>query len=121
MDRFELLTASQKYVAHLWQMTIDYATSTIKLLDSLYTENTQKELSALRMITILGVITGFFGMNIAFPWEDRWSDIFSSSLMVLGVMAILAAIGYSIIKIRIYNRKFKIQDVEYFSEKDAES
>ena len=112
--RFDHLEANQKYVSHLWQMTIEYVKSSLSLLESLYQENTQKELNAIKFITFGALITGFFGMNIAFPWEDRWEDIKISSFLVVFIFISLLISFYYILKVTIYNRNFlvrkKLQD-----------
>ena len=90
MDRFHHLRAQKRYIRNLWQMTQDYVDSTEHLLESLFSENTQREFRALRLITIVGVFTGFFGMNIGFPWEERWSQVMHYSFGVVALIAIFA-------------------------------
>ena len=109
MLKFDHLEANQKYITHLWQMTIEYAKGSLSLLESLYQENTQKELNAIKFITFGALITGFFGMNIAFPWEDRWIDVKWSSFIVLLIILSLFISFFYILKIAIYNRNFLVQ------------
>lgn len=104
--KFDHLVANQKYVTHLWQMTTEYVKSSLSLLESLYQENTQKELNAIKFITFGALITGFFGMNIAFPWEEQWLDARWSSFIVLLIIISLLISFYYILKIAIYNRNF---------------
>lgn len=106
--KFDHLMANQKYVSHLWQMTIEYVKSSLSLLESLYQENTQRELNAIKFITFGALITGFFGMNIAFPWEDRWFDEKWSSFIVILILLSLLVSFYYILKIAIYNRNFLV-------------
>lgn len=106
--KFDHLLANQKYVSHLWQMTIEYVKSSLSLLESLYQENTQRELNAIKFITFGGLVTGFFGMNIAFPWEDRWFDDKWSSFIVILILLSLLVSFYYILKIAIYNRNFLV-------------
>ncbi|MBI4128277.1 MAG: hypothetical protein HY459_04395 [Parcubacteria group bacterium] len=110
MQRFAHLTADQRYINHLWEMTTEYASSTLTLLSSFFQENTQRELTALKFITLIGAITSFFGMNIAFPWEERWSQIFESSLLVLLVIALASFIFYYLLKLLVYQRYFTIHE-----------
>ncbi|MGV8151700.1 MAG: hypothetical protein ACP5OG_01340 [Candidatus Nanoarchaeia archaeon] len=112
INRFEMLKSSQKYILHLWQMTIEYTNSTLKLLDSLYQENTQRELTALRMITLVGVLTGFFGMNIIFPWQQNWETHFLYSAVVTIIIAVVCFGGYYLFKMFLENRKFHIRKIE---------
>ena len=108
MYRYENVIADQKYIYDLWIMTIEYVKGTLELLESLFQENTQRELNTLKFITLIGATTSFFGMNIAFPWEERWPMIFPSSLAVIGLL-ILVSIGfYYMLKHFIYNRHFII-------------
>lgn len=109
LNRFEHLGADRKYISHLWEMTISYVNGTLNLLESLFQENTQRELAAVKFITFIAAITGFFGMNIAFPWEERWRNIFPSSLAVVALIIITCAVFYYLIKIFVYNRSFKIR------------
>ncbi len=107
--KFDHLEANQKYITHLWQMTIEYVKGSLSLLESLYQENTQKELNAIKFITFGALITGFFGMNIAFPWEERWIDKQWTSFIVLLIMMSLFISFYFILKITIYNRNFLVR------------
>lgn len=106
--KFDHLIANQKYITHLWQMTIEYVKSSLSLLESLYQENTQKELNAIKFITFGALVTGFFGMNIAFPWEDRWLDAKWSSFIVILIILSLFVSFFYILKIAIYNRNFLV-------------
>lgn len=90
MDRIPHLRAQKRYIKNLWKMTQEYVDSTENLLESLFQENTQREFRALRLITIIGVIAGFFGMNIGFPWEERWPDTLIWSYGVVALMAVVA-------------------------------
>jgi hypothetical protein len=42
-------------------MTIEYVQGTFDLFKYLYEENTQREWGALKYITLVGVLTSFFG------------------------------------------------------------
>lgn len=108
--RFDHLRAQQEYVSDLWQMTIEYTQGTLTLLNSLFDENTQKELNALKFITLIAAVTSFFGMNIAFPWDKSWPDIFESSLAVVGLITLTIVGFYFFLKYLIYNRSFSIHD-----------
>jgi len=108
MDRFGHIEANQRYISHLNEMTSEYVDGTLHLFEALYQENTQRELGTLKFITLVGVLTSFFGMNIAFPWEERWPHIFGSSLEVLVIIAVSAVGFYWLLKAFIYNRHFTI-------------
>lgn len=107
--RFENLLADEYYVADLWQMTIEYVKGTLDLLTSLYEENTQRELSTLKFITFIAAVTSFFGMNIAFPWEDRWQIVSYSSFFVVLFIALSCFVFYFILQKAIYSRHFSIK------------
>jgi hypothetical protein len=103
---FENLQANQRYVYHLWEMTAEYVNDTLRLLSSLFEENTQRELSALKLITLTAALTGFFGMNIAFPWEERWPLVSGSSFVVVGLIVIAIILFNALLKLLISNRRF---------------
>jgi Mg2+ and Co2+ transporter CorA len=90
-------------------MTIDYVKDTLNFLESLFQENTQRELNTLKFITLIAAITSFFGMNIAFPWDERWHEIYVSSFTVVAIIAVVCFIFYFVLKLLIYNRYFTIQ------------
>ncbi len=108
LDRFEHLETDQKYVSHLWEMTTNYVEDTLGLLESLFQENTQRELNTLKFVTLITALTGFFGMNIAFPWEERWAYTFPSSFAVVLLIAVIALSFYHLVRALLYNRRFAI-------------
>jgi Mg2+ and Co2+ transporter CorA len=108
LESFDVLKSSSLYFLNLWQMTGDYANSTLTLFESLVEENTQREIRMLQQVTIAGMIVGFFGMNIAFPWEERWPSIFISSFVVIGAIILAMIIFYQVFKKIIDNRRFNI-------------
>lgn len=112
LNRTQNLIGDIKYIKDLWEITIEYANNTLNLLESLSQESIQRELSTLKFVSLLAAITSFFGMNIAFPWEERWPNIFISSFMVIFVIALIALLFYFFLKIFVYNRKFKIKDIQ---------
>lgn len=107
---FGSLHASRRYVSHLWEMTDDYADGTLKLLETLYQENTQRELNALKFITLLTAITSFFGMNIAFPWEERWENLSHVSYQIVIVVAAISFAIYYVLRMMILNRNFVLKE-----------
>lgn len=110
MERFDHMKSDQEYITHLWTMTKDYASGTMELLEFLYEENTQKELTALKYITLVGAVTSFFGMNIAFPWDDTWDLKLGYSLEVVALIFIILTGFYYYLKFLVYNRKFSIKE-----------
>lgn len=108
LDSFLTLEKSYQYMDSLWQMTADYGNSTMTLFESLLEENAQRELRLLQQITLAGMLVGFFGMNIAFPWEDRWLNTFPSSFIVVGIIILALGIFYLLIKRIILNRCFPV-------------
>jgi len=109
MSRFQMFKANQAYLLHLWDVTIEYAEGTISMLDSMVNENTQKEIGVLQVITFIGVLTGFFGMNIAFPWDSLWAKAFHSSFIVVGLIIIISFFTKYILKKSIYKSKIKMK------------
>lgn len=110
MFDFNSLNASRKYVSHLWQMTLEYADGTLRLLETLYQENTQRELNALKFITLTTAITSFFGMNIAFPWDAEWRALEVSSFIVAFVVIAASFTVYWALRIMIHNRRFVLRE-----------
>ena len=108
LNRFEHLEAIRKYINDLIIMTTKYVQGTLELLQSLYDENLQREFKMLKITTFLAAVTSFFGMNIAFPWEERWSMISLISFVVVGIIIIAILLFYLYIKHAILNREFKI-------------
>ncbi|MEK7083869.1 MAG: hypothetical protein AAB932_01405 [Patescibacteria group bacterium] len=108
--RFDSVSADQRYIVDLWEMTIDYVKRTLDLLESLFQENTQRELNTLKFFTLIAAITSFFGMNIAFPWDASWPVLFPSSFAVVGLVASTCFLFYFVLKGLIYNRYFVIQE-----------
>lgn len=106
--RFDALKAERGYVQNLWIMTEEYAKGTLSLLDSLFSENTQRELQALKLVTVVAAVTSFFGMNIGFPWEERWPSVVNSSLFVVGLIFVVVVGFHWILQRVIYNRYFTI-------------
>lgn len=107
-SRYETLEATLEYTKDLWQMTADYVNDTMSLLESVLQENSQRELRILQLTTIAGVMVGFFGMNISFPWNDDWQLLSSSSWTVVLVVIGGVAAFYGFIRIMILNRRFVI-------------
>ncbi|KKP33105.1 MAG: hypothetical protein A2312_03695 [Candidatus Staskawiczbacteria bacterium RIFOXYB2_FULL_32_9] len=112
INRTQNLIGDIKYIKDLWEITIEYANNTLNLLDSLSQESIQRELSTLKFVSLLAAITSFFGMNIAFPWEERWPNTFIHSFVVIVIIAAVALLFYFFLKIFVYNRKFKIKDFQ---------
>ena len=109
MNRIDNLTGDIKYIEDLWEMTIDYAKNTLQLIESLSQENIRRELNALKFVTLIAAVTSFFGMNIAFPWEERWPQTMQSSFIVVGIIILLLIMFYYFLKIFVYQRKFKLR------------
>lgn len=109
INRMHNFIGDIRYVEDLWDMTIDYTKDTLNLIESLSQENIQRELRALKFITLISAITGFFGMNIAFPWEERWPAVFRSSFAVIGIIIFVAVAFYYFLKLFIYKRTFKLK------------
>src|SRR4030043_287328 len=57
--QFDTLANTQNYMTSLWKMTKDYADSTFNLLTILYQENIQREVDALKLVTIISLVIAF--------------------------------------------------------------
>lgn len=107
-SRYETLQATLEYTKDLWQMTADYVNDTMSLLESVLQENSQRELRILQLTTVAGVIVGFFGMNVAFPWNEEWLTQSQSSYEVFAIVLLGMAMFFIFIKLIILNRRFVI-------------
>lgn len=65
--QFDTLANTQSYIVSLWQMTKDYADSTFNLLSMLYQENIQREVDALKLVTIISMVIAFSRFAISPP------------------------------------------------------
>lgn len=110
INNFEQFHSGQSYISHLWQMTKEYAQDSLNLMESLYQENAQRELNALKFITLIAALTGFFGMNIAFPWDETWEKLFPSSLAVVLIIFVACLGFYYLLRRLIHYRKFVIKN-----------
>ncbi len=108
INRFITLKAEQRYISNLWKMTSNYVDDTFEILNTLYEENTHKELNAIKLATFMTVLTGFFGMNIGFPWEERWKEIYPSSIKVSLFVIFFSVVIYLVLRLFFSNRKFKM-------------
>ena len=108
LNRFTPLESAQAYTKHLWEMTLQYLDGTVSLLHTLYEENTQRELAIIKMTTFAAAITGFFGMNIAFPWDSEWITIKYDSYAIAFVVITGSVLFYFILKFAVMNRRFSM-------------
>ncbi len=109
MSRFAMFKADQEYLAHLWEMTIEYAEGTLTLFDSILNENTQREINVLQIITFITVLTSFFGMNISFPWNEDWPRTHVESFIVVAIIIVVALLTRYFLKQLIYRRKIRVR------------
>lgn len=114
LDRFAILESSQAYISHLWTMTFQSLDGTVTLLQTLYEENTQKELAVIKVTTFITALTGFFGMNIGFPWQERWLMERDYSFLVALAVVLGALAFYFILKWLVLYRRFEVgRDKEF--------
>src|SRR3990167_10651397 len=116
-SRYETLEATLEYTKDLWQMTADFVNDTMSLLESVQQENSQRELRILQLATVAGVIVGFFGMNIAFPWNEEWNELSRSSYVVVGLVIVGIGLFATFVRIMILNRRFVINRGGSFDKK----
>ena len=106
LGRIETLRSDLSYMRHLWQMTERYVDHVSEFLESLSRENTQRELRILQFVAALGVVMGFFGMNVAFPWKTEWETHAWSFFLVSAVIVVAAYFLYLVLKQLVINRRF---------------
>ncbi|KPJ57356.1 hypothetical protein AMJ49_02060 [Parcubacteria bacterium DG_74_2] len=104
LTKFTPLSNVQHYIAALWKMTEDYLDSTIRVLETLYQENVQQELEALKLVTIISMMAVFFNIAV--------SAGFARAILLVGIVivAILSFIFYYLMKIMLRGRKVKVPD-----------
>ncbi len=106
LDRFRLLEANHKYIHHLWEMTSDYTKSTLTLLDSLYSENTQIELNAIKFLTILNIVASFTRMSFFAKLIVDYPPIFSNFFFILFEIAVIGSLVFFLIRYSVKRRRF---------------
>ena len=109
LNSFESLKAGQRYVSNLWNMTEEYTEKTLDLLKTLYEDNAQRGTSILNFLLFLTVLTGFFGMNIAFPWQPEWMKEQLASWMTIFAICVISLTGYILLARFVDNQKFDIR------------
>ncbi len=122
-DRFAKTASIHNYVVKLWQMTDESLASATELINSLYQENTQKELTALQAIFLIGTTASFLtlgsmpGAMLKFFNPDgnliAGGEFISFDLMTMarfGLTALVVSLGvYILWEIFFKNvRKFKV-------------
>lgn len=65
-------------------------------------------IAILKFVTLITAITGFFRMNVAFPWDEKWTDLSGTTFWVIALMVLIAFAGYYIMKFTVYSRRFKV-------------
>lgn len=111
LNRFDSLEGAQAYLAHLWEVTDQYAAATADLLRLVYDENLRREVAILNMIFFGALITGFFGMNVPLPWESRWAAQWPSTVIVTLFLVLLGVGGYLLLHRLVLNRRFVLREM----------
>jgi len=105
--QFDTLANTHRYMTSLWKMTQDYADSTFNLLSMFYQENVQREVDALKLVTIISLVAALFRLsflpipeyNLLHP--QLWGSLF--------LIFIFAAIFYFGMRYWFRSRKFELQ------------
>ncbi len=108
LNSFESLKADQRYVSDLWKMTEEYTEKTLDLLNTLYEDNAQRGTRILNYLLFLTVLTSFFGMNIAFPWQPEWLDEKIASYITIIAIGTISLFGYFLLTRFIDRQKFEL-------------
>jgi len=103
--QFDTLANAQNYMTSLWKMTKDYADSTFNLLTILYQENIQREVDALKLVTIISMVIAFSRLAI-FPTQPLLSLKFIGNVLLVFVFA---GIFYFGMRYRFRSRKFELR------------
>lgn len=103
--QFDTLANSQQYMVSLWKMTKDYADSTFNLLSMLYQENIQREVDALKLVTIISMIIAFSRLA-TFQTPPLFSLKFIGSIFLVFLFATIFYFG---MRYWFRSRKFELQ------------
>ena len=104
---FDTLCNTHSYITDLWKMTKDYADSTFSLLGMFYQENIQREVDALKLITIISLAAALFRLSfLPIPNYNLLHPQFWGSLVLI---FIFAAIFYFGMRYWFRSRKFELQ------------
>lgn len=104
LTKFVPFSNVQYYIKALWKMTEDYLDSTIRLLETLYSENVQREVDALKLVTILSMMGVFFSIGVAVGFTKK---VFLSGIIVV---FILSFGFYYLTRVILRSRKVNIRD-----------
>ena len=105
--QFDTLANTQLYMTSLWKMTRDYADSTFNLLSMFYQENVQREVDALKLVTIISLIAALF--RLSFLPLPEYNLLHSQFLGSLFLIFVFAAIFYFGMRYWFRSRKFELQ------------
>ena len=104
--QFDTLANAQSYMTSLWKMTKDYADSTFNLLTILYQENIQREVDALKLVTIISMVIAFSRLAII-PTQPLLSLKFIGNILLVFVFA---GIFYFGMRFWFKSRKFELRE-----------
>lgn len=102
--QFDTLANAYHYMASLWKMTQDYANSTFDLLSMFYQENVQREVDALKLVTIVSVMATFFRLSSMTDYNLLHPQFLGSIVLIF----IFAAIFYFGMRYWFRSRKFEL-------------
>lgn len=104
--QFDTLANTHHYITSLWKMTQDYADSTFNLLGMFYQENVQREVDALKLVTIISLVAALFRLSFL-PMAD-YNLLHPQFLGSLLSIFIFAAIFYFGMRYWFRSRKFEL-------------
>lgn len=105
--QFDTLANTHRYMTSLWKMTQDYADSTFNLLSMLYQENVQREVDALKLVTIISLVVALFRMSfLPMPEYNLLHPQFWGSLFLIFIFATIFYFG---MRYWFRSRKFELQ------------
>jgi hypothetical protein len=122
-NRFAKTMSIHKYIIKLWQMTDESLSSAAELVNSLYQENTQKELTTLQAIFLIGTTASFLTLGsmpgAMFELSNPGGDLVAGGEFIAFNFMAMAKFGFTalIVSLGIYIlwetffknvRKFKV-------------
>ncbi len=110
--KFEVLLDTLEYIKQIWSMTTDYVNQAISVILEIKGRALNADVTSLRTITTIGVITGIIGFMTMTKFPQLTSFGVFYFLILLVMTAIINFIINQVYKQRIYKLKFTEHNVK---------
>ncbi|MFH1036982.1 MAG: hypothetical protein V1756_02925 [Patescibacteria group bacterium] len=106
--KFETLLNTHEYVKHLWEMTQNYLKSAIEIFAELQGKRTENTISALRVITTIGVVAAILG----YLGRDSLPEFTPIGLIYFSLLMLMAWIVNAVVSKFYKSKKYLIEGKE---------